>query len=77
MCYDLIRPDHVQLLSWRAGWNDFTMPYLVQATRHQADQVKNLEAQVKALSVKAASQSKAEEDQPILAGMKMIGGSGG
>lgn len=26
VCYDLIRPDQAQFLSWRAGLNDFTMP---------------------------------------------------
>lgn len=26
VCYDLIRPDQAQFLSWRSGLNDFTMP---------------------------------------------------
>lgn len=26
VCYDFIRPDQAQFLSWRSGLNDFTMP---------------------------------------------------
>lgn len=49
---------------------------LLQSRRHQADQLRSLESQVKALTTKEASKTKAEEDQPILTGMKMIQGGG-
>ena len=50
---------------------------LLQSQRHQADLLSSLEAQVKAMSTKAASKEQAEEEQPILAGLKMIGGGAG
>lgn len=49
---------------------------LLQSQRHQTDSIRSLEAQVKLLTTKEASKTKAEEDQPILSGMKMIQGSG-
>ena len=50
---------------------------LLQSQRHQADLLASLEAQVKAMTTKAASKEQAEDEQPILAGLKMIGGGAG
>ncbi|RYG66447.1 hypothetical protein EON64_09740 [archaeon] len=42
-CYDLIRPDVVLELAWRHGYTDFSMPYIIQYTRHLHDRVHALE----------------------------------
>jgi clathrin heavy chain len=42
-CYDLIRPDIVLELAWRYGYTDFSMPYIIQYTRHLHDRVAALE----------------------------------
>ena len=31
-CYDLLKPDQVMELTWRAGLMEFAMPYFIQIT---------------------------------------------
>ena len=39
ICFDLLRPDTVEELSWQHGLNDFYMPYKIQQTRSLAEKV--------------------------------------
>jgi clathrin heavy chain len=39
MCFDLLRPDVVEELSWQHGLDDFYMPYKLQSHRLLAEKV--------------------------------------
>ncbi len=39
LCFDLLRPDVVEELSWQHGLNDFYMPYRIQAQRITREKV--------------------------------------
>ena len=39
VCFDLMRPDVVEELSWQHGLNDFYMPYKIQASRTMRERV--------------------------------------
>lgn len=79
-CFDVVRPDVVEELSWRHGLNDFVMPWRLQWQREQATRVKALEQAVKDLSTKQSKKEEEEEDQPIigpggLGGQKLLTGA--
>lgn len=38
-CFDLLRPDIVEELSWRHALNDFYIPFKLQSQRHLIDRV--------------------------------------
>ncbi|SGZ23972.1 BQ5605_C023g09673 [Microbotryum silenes-dioicae] len=78
VCYDLIRLDTAQYLSWKAGLNDFTMPYLLSQERHRHEMLTSLAKQVKDMSTKEAKKEELESSAPILLGqgMPMIGYGG-
>jgi len=40
ICFDLLRTDIVEELSWQHGLNDFYMPYKIQKTRSMSEKVK-------------------------------------
>jgi clathrin heavy chain len=79
VCYDLIRSDVAQYLSWKAGLNDFTMPYLLSVERLRNDQIAALQKQVKELSTRTVEKEEAENTAPILmgSGQLMLGYGGG
>lgn len=39
LCFDLLRSDIIEELSWRHGLNDFYMPYKIQVQRSLVDKV--------------------------------------
>jgi clathrin heavy chain len=39
ICFDLLRPDLVEELSWQHGLNDFFMPFRIQLQRCTMDRV--------------------------------------
>lgn len=39
ICFDLLRSDIVEELSWQHGLNDFYMPYKIQSQRTLVDKV--------------------------------------
>ena len=41
LCFDLLRSDIIEELSWRHGLNDFYMPYKIQVQRSTALKVSN------------------------------------
>lgn len=55
-CYDLIRPDVVLELSWRYGYTDFAMPFIVQYVRHLHDKIGVLETRTAPPKEDTASQ---------------------
>ncbi|GAA6060259.1 hypothetical protein JCM10212_003959, partial [Sporobolomyces blumeae] len=79
VCYDLIRPDVAQYLSWKAGLNDFTMPYLLSVERLRTEQMASLAKQLKDLSTRTVQKEEQEASQPILMGSNqlMLGYGGG
>jgi clathrin heavy chain len=46
ICFDLLRPDVVEELSWQHGLNDFYMPYKIQVGRSLIDKVSIRSAQI-------------------------------
>ena len=60
LCYNLLRADVVDELSWTNGLNDFSYPYKLQAARDQHSSVSKLKAEIEAL--KAAKPKAPEED---------------
>jgi clathrin heavy chain len=43
VCFDLLRSDVVEELSWQHGLNDFYMPYKIQVQRSLVDKVSSSE----------------------------------
>jgi len=62
-CYDLVRPDVVEEMSWRHALNDFTMPYKLQNMRDTHARLKQLEKEVKERAVKDNAKEKEEEGE--------------
>jgi clathrin heavy chain len=47
ICFDLLRSDVIEELSWQHGLNDFYMPYKIQNQRSLVDKVRNITHQWK------------------------------
>ncbi|TXT13046.1 hypothetical protein VHUM_01447 [Vanrija humicola] len=73
VCYELIRPDFVEELSWRFGLGDITRPYSLQKTTEVSQKIAALEKELKELKAKQASKEPEEDPQSNLLG----GGLGG
>ncbi len=43
ICFDLLRSDVVEELSWQHGLNDFFMPYKIQIQRSLVDKVRDFD----------------------------------
>jgi clathrin heavy chain len=66
ICFDLLRSDVVEELSWQHGLNDFYMPYKIQVQRALVDKVASLEKQVKEMSTKETKKEQQEAEAPII-----------
>ncbi|GFZ51649.1 LOW QUALITY PROTEIN: Clathrin heavy chain [Saitozyma sp. JCM 24511] len=81
VCFELVRPDFVEEMSWRFGLGDYSKPYVLQLQRDQVNKVAALEKEVKELRAKAAEKETGEESAsalgPGLGGRLMIGGPTG
>ena len=66
VCFDLLREDVVEELSWQHGLNDFYMPYKIQKKRSLVEKIAALEKQVKEQSQKEVQKEKEEAEAPIL-----------
>ncbi|KAL1407009.1 Clathrin heavy chain [Vanrija albida] len=73
VCYELIRPDFVEELSWRYGLGDITRPYSLQKTTEVSQKISALEKELKELKAKQAAKEPEEDAQSNLLG----GGLGG
>ncbi|KAI0675438.1 clathrin heavy chain [Trametes maxima] len=65
-CFDLLRADIVEELSWQHGLNDFYMPYKIQRTRTTVERLATLEKEVKERSKKDTEKEQQEADAPII-----------
>ncbi|CAL1714910.1 unnamed protein product [Somion occarium] len=66
VCFDLLREDIVEELSWQHGLNDFYMPYKIQKKRSLVEKIASLERQVREHSQKVTQKEKEEDEAPIL-----------
>ncbi|KAI0349661.1 clathrin heavy chain [Trametes cingulata] len=65
-CFDLLRADVVEELSWQHGLNDFYMPYKIQRTRTTVEKISALEKKVEELSTKDHQKEQQEAEAPII-----------
>ena len=66
ICFDLLRSDVVEELSWQHGLNDFYMPYRIQHQRTLVDKLAALEKDVRERSKKEQQKEQQEADAPII-----------
>ena len=66
VCFDLLRPDVVEELSWQHGLNDFYMPYKIQVSRTMREKLVALEKEVKERSKKESAKEQQEAEVPII-----------
>ncbi|KAL6300041.1 hypothetical protein BKA93DRAFT_741376, partial [Sparassis latifolia] len=66
ICFDLLRADIVEELSWQHGLNDFYMPYRIQNSRTFVEKMGALEKQVHELSKKDVQKEQQEAEVPII-----------
>ncbi|KAF8141713.1 hypothetical protein EV363DRAFT_1308829 [Boletus edulis] len=66
VCFDLLRPDIVEELSWQHGLNDFYMPYKIQVSRTMRERLVTLEKEVRERTKKDTAKEEQEADQPII-----------
>lgn len=66
ICFDLLRSDIVEELSWQHGLNDFTMPYKIQVQRSLVEKIAQLEKDVKERAKKDAQKEQTESEAPII-----------
>ncbi|KAI5995696.1 hypothetical protein EDD15DRAFT_622463 [Pisolithus albus] len=66
VCFDLLRPDVVEELSWQHGLNDFYMPYKIQVARTMRERLAALEKEVRERSKKEIAKEEQEAEQPII-----------
>eukprot|EP01069_Polyplicarium_translucidae_P006900 Polyplicarium_translucidae@DN3037_c0_g2_i5.p1 len=74
VCYDFVKPDVALEQSWKNGYMDQCMPYLIQVMREQTAKVEQLEKRLSARESEAEKEKSAPNDYvpPY-----MIGGPGG
>ncbi|EJF64173.1 clathrin heavy chain 1 [Dichomitus squalens LYAD-421 SS1] len=65
-CFDLLRADVVEELSWQHGLNDFYMPYKIQRTRSIVEKLAALEKEVKERSKKESQKEQEEAERPLI-----------
>lgn len=66
ICFDLLRSDIVEELSWLHGLNDFYMPYKIQVQRSQIEKLVQLEKEVKERAKKDSQKEQAEAEAPMI-----------
>ncbi|KIY69192.1 clathrin heavy chain 1, partial [Cylindrobasidium torrendii FP15055 ss-10] len=66
ICFDLLRSDMVEELSWLHGLNDFFMPYKIQRQRTTVEKLAHLEKEVKERTKKDVQKEQAESEAPMI-----------
>ncbi|KAK7061131.1 Clathrin heavy chain [Paramarasmius palmivorus] len=66
ICFDLLRADVIEELSWQHGLNDFYMPFRIQVQRSLVDKLQQLEKEVKEHSKKDKQKEQAEAEAPMI-----------
>jgi len=81
VCFELVRPDFVEEMSWRFGLSDYSKPYVLQLQRDQTQRISALEKELKELKSKSADKDVDGEPSSLLGsglGQRlMIGGPTG
>ncbi|PRT52721.1 Clathrin heavy chain [Wickerhamiella sorbophila] len=67
-CYELIRPDVVEELSWRFNLRDYTMPYFINQKREQLALLDELKAAEEARKAAAPTDEEAAAPVPLMIG---------
>ncbi|KAG9304457.1 hypothetical protein G9A89_020021 [Geosiphon pyriformis] len=65
-CYDTIRPDIVLELTWRHGFYDMAMPFMIQTFRELNLKVNNLEKDNQERKAKEKEREQQDADSPII-----------
>jgi len=65
-CYDLVKPDVAMELSWRHGYLDFAMPYLIQVVKEYVHKVDHLVESNTNREKKEAEEEAAAESVPMI-----------
>ncbi|ODO11264.1 hypothetical protein I350_00039 [Cryptococcus amylolentus CBS 6273] len=82
VCFEFVRPDFVEEMSWRFGLGDYAMPYKLQQQRDQSTKLAALEKELKELKTKSV-EKEAKDEEPSslmgsgLGGRLLIGGPTG
>ncbi|KZT27788.1 clathrin heavy chain 1 [Neolentinus lepideus HHB14362 ss-1] len=66
LCFDLLRQDVVEELSWQHGLNDFYMPYKIQVSRSLVEKLAAMEKEIKERAKKEVQKEQQETDAPII-----------
>nr|GAT55070.1 predicted protein [Mycena chlorophos] len=66
ICFDLLRSDVVEEMSWQHGLNDFYMPYRIQVQRSLVTKLAQLEKEVQERSKKEVQKEQEESQAPII-----------
>jgi clathrin heavy chain len=66
ICFDLLRSDVIEELSWRHGLHDFHVPYRIQVQRFLVEKLTHLEKEVRERSARDAQKEKMESEAPII-----------
>ncbi|TFK51691.1 clathrin heavy chain 1 [Heliocybe sulcata] len=66
LCFDLLRQDIVEELSWQHGLNDFYMPYKIQVSRSLVEKLAAMEKEIKERAKKEVQKEQEETDAPII-----------
>ncbi|KAF7309605.1 Clathrin heavy chain [Mycena indigotica] len=66
ICFDLLRSDVVEELSWQHGLNDFYMPYKIQVQRALVTKLAQLEKEIQERSKKEVQKEQEESQAPII-----------
>ncbi|KAF4569964.1 hypothetical protein EYR36_009770 [Pleurotus pulmonarius] len=66
LCFDLLRSDIIEELSWRHGLNDFYMPYKIQVQRSLVDKLAQLEKDFHERLKKETKKEQEEAEAPII-----------
>lgn len=67
-CYDYVRSDVVEEVSWRHKLQDYTMPYQINVTREQQSMLQQLQRDNEERKKKEAEAEAVENDTPIIGG---------
>jgi arginase family enzyme len=86
-CSELVKPDVVMELGWRANLMDFAMPFMINTVYEQNRKVLNLYTSTNKISAletwveekkkEAQAQQQQEEETPIMLGGQRLIGYGG
>ncbi|KAL9713749.1 Clathrin heavy chain [Leucoagaricus gongylophorus] len=78
-CFDLVRPDAVEEVTWLHGLSDFCMPYKLQMQRTQIEKLAYLEKEVRERAKKDTQKEQAEAETPMInpAGIGLLTYGGG